>query len=330
MTGSTKRKISGLTGVELQLALQQLQQIRSSIMVEEVPESDPAPEDTFADELESMIATLEARQNDPSSLSFSYANVEALDRLNIRCVGDLRLQSNLTEAVAASSALGSDQLWSNEHMLNHLVFLHKSFANETATAARMFIDAFFFRATTMIPPPHKAAVVLDHAVPPVQLRANRGDTVSGIIDYTTFVAASDAKAYMRLYYPLSLRDPSGDKVVAFPTVEAKENAGRFEAHLPKVVLELAACAKQLQKSHIRGALTTGHKWLFIVVDINADGDGASYWISDVLEWRVNSKGTFEFSTEEGNPALIAGILGSWIQRSFQEFNGDEWFFKVPL
>ena len=68
----------------------------------------------------------------------------------------------------------------------------------------------------------------------------------------------------------------------------------------------------LRKSHIRGALTTGHKWLFIVVDIDADGDGASYWISDVLEWRVNSKGTFEFSTEEGNPALIAGILGSWV------------------
>ena len=67
MTGFTKRKISGLTGVELQLALQQLRKIRSSIVVEEVQESDPgAPEDTFADELESMMATLEARQNDPS------------------------------------------------------------------------------------------------------------------------------------------------------------------------------------------------------------------------------------------------------------------------
>ena len=66
MTGFTKRKISGLTGVELQVALEQLRKIRSNIVVEEVPESDPAPEDTFADELESMIATLEARQNDPS------------------------------------------------------------------------------------------------------------------------------------------------------------------------------------------------------------------------------------------------------------------------
>ena len=45
----------------------------------------------------------------------------------------------------------------------------------------------------MVPSPHKAVVVLDHVISPVQLRANRGDTVSGIIDYTTFVAASDAK-----------------------------------------------------------------------------------------------------------------------------------------
>ena len=62
---SKKRKISGLSGLELDLALTQLRKLRSSVIVEEVPESDPTPADTFADQLDGMIATLESRANSP-------------------------------------------------------------------------------------------------------------------------------------------------------------------------------------------------------------------------------------------------------------------------
>ena len=79
---------------------------------------------------------------------------------------------------------------------------------------------------------------------PVSLSDHNG--VEGVVWYQfSSIGSTRFTAHMRLY-PFSLRDPSGDKVVAFLAVEAKENAGRFEAHLPKVVLELVACAKQLQ------------------------------------------------------------------------------------
>jgi hypothetical protein len=65
MSATKKRKISGLSGLELDLALTQLRQLRSSAIVEEVPESDAAPVDTFTDQLDSMITALESRVNSP-------------------------------------------------------------------------------------------------------------------------------------------------------------------------------------------------------------------------------------------------------------------------
>lgn len=65
MSTSKKRKLSGLSGLELQMALTQLQRLRSSFIIEEVPESDPTPLDTFTDQLDIMIATLESRVHNP-------------------------------------------------------------------------------------------------------------------------------------------------------------------------------------------------------------------------------------------------------------------------
>jgi hypothetical protein len=75
----------------------------------------------------------------------------------------------------------------------------------------------------------------------------------------------------------------------------------------------------LSKSHIRGALTTGIKWHFVVVDLDTDGDGAKYWVSEPIEWRWKDKGgptsierIVEETSDESDPALIAGILSSWV------------------
>jgi len=66
MSATKKRKISGLSGLELDLTLTQLRKLRSTVIVEKVPES----ADTFTEQLDSMIATLESRVNNP--LVFSY------------------------------------------------------------------------------------------------------------------------------------------------------------------------------------------------------------------------------------------------------------------
>jgi hypothetical protein len=72
-----------------------------------------------------------------------------------------------------------------------------------------------------------------------------------------------------------------------------------------------------RKSHIRGALTTGMKWHFIAVDIDANNDGAKYWVSELIEWRTKRSSTsgefiVEGTDDDSDPALIAGILSSWV------------------
>jgi hypothetical protein len=53
-----------------------------------------------------------------------------------------------------------------------------------------------------------------------------------------------------------------------------------------------------------------------VVDIDADGDGAKYWVSDLIEWRWKGPTSWERlveeTSDEWDPALIPGILSSWV------------------
>jgi len=127
--------------------------------------------------------------------------------------------------------------------------------------------------------------------------------------------------------------------VCFFTGKAKASVISIplEDNLSRVVFELFACAKILRKSHIRGAFTTGIKWYFIVVDLNTYDGGAMYWVSEPIEWRWKTKRgpasrecIIEETSDEFDPALIAGILSSWVPESFTKFGGDQWFIQHPI
>lgn len=108
MSASKKRKTSGLSGLKLDLTLTQLRKLRSS---KRCRSPNPAPAGTFADQLDSMIATLGSRVNNLGryfltsfamppfswSLSFSAANYKVLERFNIVRKGLLYLHPEATE-----------------------------------------------------------------------------------------------------------------------------------------------------------------------------------------------------------------------------------------
>ncbi|KAJ3514497.1 hypothetical protein NMY22_g14712 [Coprinellus aureogranulatus] len=334
-----KRKISGPSGLELGLTLTQLKKLRSSVIVEEVPESDPTPADPFADQLDSMIATLESRVNNPL-LSFSGADDRVLERFNIVRKGMLypKPEAALREAIVASRTLGSDKFWSNDNMYKHLSFLANSFTNKNETSSRQVIDTFFFRSTAMVPSPQKVIVMLENQVSAIHPISSQTDTIPGIIDYAAVVAESSVAGWVFALFVCLRVGRYANEMVAFFAFEAKATpiAVPLEEHLPQVLLQLVACAKHLGKSHIRGALTTGFKWHFIVVDLDADGDGAKYWVSELIEWKWKNKQgpthrerLVEETSDESDPAFIASILSSWIPDSFTEFKGDKWFDQMP-
>ncbi|EDR10509.1 uncharacterized protein LACBIDRAFT_316980 [Laccaria bicolor S238N-H82] len=93
--------------------------------------------------------------------------------------------------------------------------------------------------------------------------------------------------------------------------------------------------KSQVKSHIRGALTTGIKWYFIVVHLNADDDGGTYWVTEPIEWRWKTKQGGRLSKIQllrnallRRPLMspiLPSILSSWVTDTFTEFGGDQWF-----
>jgi len=66
-----------------------------------------------------------------------------------------------------------------------------------------------------------------------------------------------------------------------------------------------------RKQILRGALTNGHEWIFLLLKLNNNHDGASYWQSNVVKFTPGS--THDGQLILGDwPDLIAGILSHWV------------------
>ena len=65
-----------------------------------------------------------------------------------------------------------------------------------------------------------------------------------------------------------------------------------------------------RKSHIRG--TNGYEWLFLVLSVNPNGNGASYRISDCSYSVIPQEAGDNVVVPDLSPDLIAGILAFWV------------------
>jgi hypothetical protein len=77
-----------------------------------------------------------------------------------------------------------------------------------------------------------------------------------------------------------------------------------------IPIGLILCLKFFRKSIIRGALTNGQDWIFILLKMNADGNGGMYAVSE--EHPVVLV-TFTGKTiEKPWCSTIAGIIAHWV------------------
>jgi len=112
---------------------------------------------------------------------------------------------------------------------------------------------------------------------------------------------------------------------------AEAKPGDLRDHIPQAVAEMYGCAKllkyvpclrlyspliSLRKEFLRGALTNGHRWIFLILHLNPDGIGGTFKRSVDLELPVIA-GLAGRSREVVKPLadLIAGVLLFWV-RSF--------------
>ncbi|KAJ3566765.1 hypothetical protein NP233_g6796 [Leucocoprinus birnbaumii] len=112
------------------------------------------------------------------------------------------------------------------------------------------------------------------------------------------------------------------ETATFFTAEAKiyENITIYD-NIPQAVINFVACAKHLKSLQAN--------WIFLTVDLDKKGEGTTYWASEVVEWSPVFKGdaTVPITSNRDGPAVIAGILSSWVSDSYSEFDGDQWFYK---
>jgi len=59
---------------------------------------------------------------------------------------------------------------------------------QTEASACAWIDAFFFRASAMLPPNKRMVLNMEHVVPATTINPSSLSTLSGFVDYTAVVA----------------------------------------------------------------------------------------------------------------------------------------------
>ncbi|KAF8237674.1 hypothetical protein L208DRAFT_1421509 [Tricholoma matsutake] len=329
MPRTKKRKLSGLSGLELQLAYSSLLKLKKTIVYEESEEdseadpNEPAPE-SFEQQVDTMLSLLGSKLEGPQSLAFSSMTAEYLTKLKITFTGFIALKPNSEKRIGATTSLGEDELWSSANLYRQLLVLETLIPRTTEASARAWIDAFFFRVSAMLPPNQRMVLSMEHAVPATTISPSSLSTLSGFVDYTAVVASQRAAANFLTsphLYVLKSQMPS-----SFFVVEAK--LFNPSDHVPQAVCEMYACGKLLQKKVLRGALTNGRDWIFLLIKLNDDYDGASYKQSSVIQLRTSESLSGQLAITEPWPDLIAAILSHWIEKSFADLGSDDWFEPV--
>ncbi|KAL0948352.1 hypothetical protein HGRIS_010937 [Hohenbuehelia grisea] len=238
------------------------------------------------------------------SYSFSSMTQDHLDKMDISASGLLELKPDAISRGVKKDVLGADSLWSSDMLCRHLQFLEGLVPRNNEGAARLWIKAFFYRVAHMIPTGSNVVLSVEQVVPSVTVSDTSAHTLSGYIDWTAMVMPPQ-KAHLFLRNPI-LQHLRNDVSALFIS-EAKGPDQLLGNHVQQTIGEMLACARTTGKTIIRGVLTNGRAWIFIVLKLNDNG-GGSYLLSDELHI---SSGVSPRITNEA-VSLICAIISHWV------------------
>lgn len=262
----------------------------------------------------SMKATLAQRKTE-----FSPMTTDGLHNLNVvpSIAQILLLKPGYMARVEGTSQSGIDKLWSSSDFHQHLKMLDNHVPYNASGASR-WIEAFLFRVSAMVNPDRRMVLHVGNPIPSKDVDSSTPTTFSGFIGYIVAIA-SHATAQHFLTEP-TLENISLTMPNAFFVAQAKLESVSLINHIPQAICEMYVCLKSLKKKFLRGALTSGHDWIFLIIELNADGDGATYQHSYPFEPHKREIG-------EMWPDLVTGILYYWVEHSFTGMQSDDndWF-----
>ncbi|KAH9011507.1 hypothetical protein EDB85DRAFT_2228364, partial [Lactarius pseudohatsudake] len=279
-------------------------------------------------ELSGAVASLlKARVGGKKPQHFSCITSDHLFKFNIipEFRSRLGLKPGYKERAAVTSVLGKERLWSSTNLYCHLEVLQNLVSKRpNEQSAHPWVDAFIFRTSAMVSSNKRMVLCLEQVVSQRALRPHTLSftTHSGLICYTAAIADKNWADYFfsdPTLVNLKLMMPCG-----FFIAEAKIEPFNLMEQLPQAIGEMYACAKRLETDALRGALTDGHSWIFVLIVLNSDGNGAKYRYSTPIEFQWGI-GDMPPQVEKPWPDVLAGILLHWVSNSFADIGSDDWF-----
>lgn len=115
--------------------------------------------------------------------------------------------------------------------------------------------------------------------------------------------------------------------LGFFVAEAKASTPHLVDYVPQAVAEMMTCAKSLgynfvfhsiylpvnymcRRTHLRGVLTNGELWVFVIVIRNPECPGGGYYTSPPIQLQRNKA-----AIDEDSANTISGILAAWVRSS---------------
>ncbi|KAN0131834.1 hypothetical protein V8E53_010362 [Lactarius tabidus] len=264
---------------------------------------DNGPTITSNQDAKDLLESVDAQVQRAQSYKFSTLSPADLENMNITSSTlPLALRPDYMKEIPATIPYGQNEVWSSEILRGHLDMLDGYVGSGNEAGARARIDAFLCHVMAMLPSlpdpwaDRRLVLNLEKPIPSILAGASNLSTLSGTLGYAAVVVDKSI-------------------VLCFFVVEAK--AYGLRPHIPQAVGELYACARHFQKKALRGTLTNGQSWIFLIVRLN-EGDGASYIQSTEIKLK-------DGSLTPPTPDLISAILLSWITKSFSDLEPGEWF-----
>lgn len=209
-------------------------------------------------------------------------------------------------------------------MYRHLNMLENLVPRTNEAGVRLWIDTIFFRVSAMLSGSRSMVLNVKQHIPSVGISVpgqTRSMKINGTIDYAALtIDARKRESLIRnsLFQFVKRQNPNG----LFVT-EAKQHGVPLAQHIAQAVAGMYASAKYLGKGIIRGALTNGHDWIFLILYLNKDGDGGTYAESPTIKIQVSD--TFPYHVISPGPDIVAGILAYWMEHSFNDLDENDWF-----
>ncbi|KAF8694388.1 hypothetical protein AX14_002055 [Amanita brunnescens Koide BX004] len=122
-------------------------------------------------------------------------------------------------------------------------------------SSRAWIDAFFLRANAMLPLDNRMILNTEHVIPTVPIQRMPAPNML-VLKTDMPTSASLLVVEVKLHY--------------------------ISDYMPQAASEIHACGRYLKKKVIHGVLANGHEWMFLLVKLNDDGNGAPYRKSVIM------------------------------------------------